>query len=89
MKMRIEGYIERHGLKKRDVSREGTWIPASLTVPLDDQFAVYANDDGTHIVVINTTKKRFKISHGDMVILETGWLDANISYQTDAEPFWR
>ena len=86
--MRIEDYIKKHGLTQRQVAREGTWIPASLTVPLDDDFKVFGNDDGTHVVVLNTTRQKFKIMHGDMTYLETDWLDARNNYETDARPFW-
>jgi hypothetical protein len=69
--MKIEDYISKHGLIERDVPRDGQWVPASLVVPYEDSFTVFGNDDGTHIVVLNTTKKKFKIMHGDMVFLET------------------
>lgn len=86
--MKIEDYIKKHGLTQRDVPREGKWIPASLTVPPDNNFQVFGNDDGTHVVVLNTTKMQFKIMHGDMKFLETEWLDARNNYETDARPFW-
>ncbi len=86
--MKIEDYIKKHGLTQRHVPREGRWIPSSLVVPRDDDFQVFGNDDGTHVVVLNTTKKQFKIRHGDMKFLETEWLDARNNYETDANPFW-
>lgn len=86
--MKIEAYIKKYGLVQRQVSAEGTWIPASLTVPKDNDFTVFANHDGTHVVVLNTTRQQFKIMHGDMVYLETDWLDARNNYETDARPFW-
>jgi hypothetical protein len=87
-KFTIEDYIRKHGLIQRRVSPEGQWIPATLVVPRDDDFQVFGNDDGTHVVVLNTTKRQFKIMHGDMVFLETEWLDARRNYETDARPFW-
>jgi hypothetical protein len=87
--MKIEDYIKKYALTQRDVPRVGKWIPDSLTVPWDDDFQVFGNDDGTHVVMLNTTKKKFKIMHGDMVFLETDWLDARIDYKTDAKPFWK
>ena len=86
--MTIGGYIKKHGLIQRDVRPEGHWIPATLVVPSGDNFQVFGNDDGTHVVVLNTTKKQFKIMHGDMRFLETDWLDARNNYETDARPFW-
>ena len=87
--MKIEAYIDKHGLTQRNVSPEGTWIPASLTVPEGNDSKVFANDDGTHVVVLDTTRQQFKISHGDMVYLETDWLDTRNNYNIDARPFWR
>ena len=89
MKTTIDDYIKRHALTKRNVKPEGQWIPATL-LPEDreDKFEIYANDDATHIVAINTTKKRFKIVYGDLLFLESGWKDGQISYETDARPFW-
>ena len=58
--MKIEDYIKKHGLTQRHVPREGRWIPASLAVPRDDDFQVFGNDDGTHVVVLNTTKSNSK-----------------------------
>ncbi|TMB62665.1 MAG: hypothetical protein E6J54_30305 [Deltaproteobacteria bacterium] len=86
--MKIEDYIKKYGLMQRHVPREGKWIPASLTVPWDDNFQVFGNDDGTHVVVLNTTKNQFKIMHGEMVYIESEWLDARNNYETDARPFW-
>jgi hypothetical protein len=89
MKTTITDYIKRHALTKRNVKPEGQWIPATL-VPADhdDKFEIYANDDGTHVVAINTTRKRFKILHGDLLFLESDWKDAQMNYETDARPFW-
>jgi hypothetical protein len=85
----ITDYIERHGLTKRDVKPEGQWIPASLLPKdRDDKFEIYANDNGTHVVALNTTRRRFKIVHGDLVFIESNWEQADISYETDARPFW-
>lgn len=86
--MKIEDYITKHHLMQRNVPREGKWIPASLTVPREDDFQVFGNDDGTHVVVLNTTKKQFKIQHGEMVFLESDWLNARNNFETDARPFW-
>jgi hypothetical protein len=87
MKMTIEDYIKRHGLAKREVKSE--WVP-SMLIPEDgdDKVEIYANDDGSHVVAINTTRKRFRIVHGDMVFLTSEWLDARNNYETDARPFW-
>jgi len=87
--MTIDGYIKKHGLIQRDVRPEGHWIPATLVVPSGDNFQVFGNDDGTHVVVLNTTKKQFRIMHGDMVYLISEWLDASHDYGTDAQPFWK
>ena len=89
MKTTIEDYIKRHSLTKRQVKSEGQWVP-SMLIPedRDDKVEIYANDDGTHVVAINTTRKRFRIVHGDLLFLTSDWSDAQISYQTDARPFW-
>jgi len=90
MKTTIEDFIKRHSLTKRDASPEHHWIPAMLIPPdHDDTFEVYANDDGTHAVSINTTRNKFKIVHGDLLYLESDWKDARNSYETDARPFWK
>jgi hypothetical protein len=86
--MNIDEYIEKHRLKQRDVPTEGVWIPASLVVPREDKRRIFANDEGTHVVVINDTQQKFKILHGDLVFLQTDWLDARNNYETDARPFW-
>ena len=87
--MTIHDYIKKHDLKERDVPTEGVWIPAALVVPRDDQRRIFANDDGTHVVVINDTQQKFKIMLGDLVFLQTERLDARNNYETDARPFWQ
>ena len=86
--MTIYDYIKKHGLVERNVPPGVLWIPGSLMPPPEDKFSVFGNDGGTHIVVINTTKNRFKITHGEIVFLESEWLMAGNDYQTDATPFW-
>lgn len=87
--MTIEDYIKRHGLTKRPGQSEGKWVP-SMLIPedRDDKYEIYANDDGTHAVSMNTTRKRFKIVHGDLVFIASDWLNAEIRYETDARAFW-
>jgi hypothetical protein len=89
MKTTIQDYINRHGLTKRYATRETHFIPAML-LPEDDKeaFEIFANDDGTHVVAINTPRKQFKIVHGDLLFLDSGWKDAQINYETDAQAFW-
>jgi hypothetical protein len=70
----IEEYIKKHGLIQHYVRLEGSWIPANLVVPRQDEFVVFGNDDGTPVVVINTAKEQFKIMHGDMVSLSNSWM---------------
>jgi hypothetical protein len=66
--MTIKQYIQKHGLTKRPVKGEGQFIPfvPAALVPEDDNdtFEIYANDDGSHVVSLNTTRKRFRIMHG-------------------------
>lgn len=86
----ITDYIKRQGLTKRDVRPEGQWIPANLLPEdRDDKFEIYANEDGTHVVSFNTTRRYFKIVHGDLVFIESDWKQADVSYQTDARAFWK
>jgi hypothetical protein len=88
--MTIQDYIGRHGLIKRHVERFGHWIPSMLLPEReDDDVEFYANEDGTHVVVLNTTQNKFKIVHGDLLYLQSDWKDAGIKYETDAGPFWR
>ena len=54
----------------------------------NDDFEIYGNEDGTHVVVLNTSRKKFKIVHGDLLYLESDWKNAEMSYETDARPFW-
>jgi hypothetical protein len=86
----IEDYLKRHGLTKRDVKSFGQWIPAyAVPVDRDQIFEIYANDNGTHVVVIDRAQKKFKIVHGDLLHLESDWKDAQSSYDTEARPFWK
>jgi hypothetical protein len=89
--MKIDNYIDLHGLTSRDVHSDDadTWIPVDLSVPEGNDFKVFANDEGTHVVVIDTTADRFKIHHGEIVPLATDWLDSELDYETDARPFWK
>ena len=87
--MKIDEYIRKHGLTERDVPTEGVWTPSSLVVPPDEKRRIFANDDGTHVVVINDTRQRFRIVLGDLVFLQSDWLDARNNYETDAQPFWK
>ena len=90
MKTTIEDYFKRHGLTKRDVKPLGQWIPVYAVPPDRDQtFEIYGNDDGTHVVVINTTQKKFKIIHGDLLFLESDWMNVQDSYDTEARAFWK
>lgn len=90
MRMTIRDYITRHHLIKRHVERFGDWIPSMLLPESEeDEVEFYANDDGTHVVVVNTTRNRFKIVHGDLLYLHSDWKDAATNYETDATPFWR
>ena len=90
MKTDVRDYITRHGLKKRSVQVKGQWIPAMLAPEdWDDELEIYANDDGTHVVAINTTRKEFKTMHGDLLYLTSDWKNAELSYETDARPFWK
>jgi hypothetical protein len=89
VKTNIKDYIARHGLIKRHVERFGQWIPSMLLPEdADDEVEFYGNDDGTHVVVLNTTRKRFKIVHGDLLYLQSDWKNAEMNYETDASPFW-
>ena len=88
--MKIDNYISLHELTLRDV-RSGdleSWIPMDLTVPDGNDFKVFANDDASHVVMLDTTENLFKIQHGEMVPHATDWLDSQIDYVTDARPFW-
>jgi len=55
----------------------------------DNKARIFANDDGSHVVAINETQQKFKIMLGDMVFLQTDWLDARNNYETNAQPFWK
>ena len=90
MKSTIEDYVKRHGLTKRDVKPLGQWIPGYAVPPERDRtFEIYGSDDGTHVVVIDRTQKKFKIVHGDLLLLESDWMNAQESYDTEARAFWK
>ena len=90
MKTTIEDYVKRQGLTKRDVKPLGQWIPGYAVPPDRDRvFEIYGNDDGTHVVVIDRTQKKFKIVHGDLLLLESDWMNAQESYDTEARAFWK
>ena len=90
MKATIEDYVKRHGLTKREVKSFGQWIPTyAIPSERDQIYEIFADDDGRHVVVIDTKKKKFKIVHGDLVHLESDWNDAQISHDTEARPFWK
>jgi len=90
MKTTLEDYIKRHGLAKRDIKSFGQWIPVYAVPPDSNQVVnVYGNNDGTHVVVINVTRRKFKIVRGDLLHLESDWQDLQSGYETEARPFWK
>jgi len=90
MRATIEDYVKRHGLTKREVKFLGQWIPVYAVPPDRDRiFEIFADDNGTHVVVIDRTKKKFKIVRGDLLHLESDWEDAQSSHETEARPFWK
>lgn len=84
----IDQYIQKHELIERKISSV-SWIPVNISLPEDDKGRFFSNDDGTHVVVMNDSKKLFKIYRGDMISLHSEWMDSQVNYSTDARPFWK
>jgi hypothetical protein len=88
--MTIEDYIKKHGLVERHIKSTpfSAWIPASVAVPDDHDSRIFTDDGATHMVVVDTTVRKFRIVHRDIAPLETDWLDSETDYQSDSRPFW-
>ncbi len=88
--MKIEDYIKKHGLVERQIKKPpfSTWIPASVAVPYDHESRIFTDEGATHIVVIDTTIKKFRVIHSDIAPLATDWMDSEADYLNDSRPFW-
>ena len=90
--MRIEAYIEKYGLTQRDTSSpppESGGVPLVATAPEGHDSELFANDDATHIVVLDRRARKFKIIHGEMGFMASEWLDSETNYLRAFQPFWR
>jgi len=88
--MKIEDYIKKHGLVERPIKDTpfSVWIPVSVTVPPDHESRIFTDEGATHMVVIDTTIKKFRVIHNDIAHLATDWMDSDMDYLNDSRPFW-
>jgi hypothetical protein len=85
--MTIHDYIAKHGLSKWrtwpifDGNLQRDWTPSFFTSPDTDsekfdpaeKFEMYANEQHTHFVSLNTTRQMFRIIHYEMIPVISTW----------------